>query len=102
MGQIKTKPSFIGSDDGLELNCWQGIIWTNGDLIHLRIYAPLGLHELHNICYENTCQITYCWINIICNVAANLVREQMSLATFGRSIFCYLFMTSYKIYCTSL
>ena len=31
----------IGSDNGLALNRWQAIIWTNADPIHWRIYAEL-------------------------------------------------------------
>ena len=35
-----------GSDNGLEPNRRQAIIWTNIDLIHRRIYAALGGDEL--------------------------------------------------------
>ena len=33
-------------DNGLALNRWQAIIWTNGGLGWWRIYASLGLNEL--------------------------------------------------------
>ena len=33
----------IGSGNGLALNRWQAIIWTNGHLIRRRIYAALGV-----------------------------------------------------------
>ena len=36
----------IGSDNGLALNRWQAIIWTNDGLIWWPIYALFGLDEL--------------------------------------------------------
>ena len=38
----KKKKSSIGLDNGLALNRWQVIIWTNADPIYERIYAALG------------------------------------------------------------
>ena len=36
----------IGSDNGLAQNRQQAIIWTNDDIVFLRIYVPFGLNEL--------------------------------------------------------
>ena len=36
----------IDLSDGLELNRWQAITWTNDDQIHWCIYTSPGLNEL--------------------------------------------------------
>ena len=36
----------IGSYNGLALDWWQAIIWTNDGLVYSHIYASLGLNEL--------------------------------------------------------
>ena len=36
----------IGLGNGLALNRWQAVTWTNDDPVHLRIYAALGGDEL--------------------------------------------------------
>ena len=36
----------IGLDNGMALNMWQAIIWTNAAPVHWRIYAALGGDEL--------------------------------------------------------
>ena len=36
----------IGLDNGLELNRWQAIFWTNAYPIHSHIYAALGGDKL--------------------------------------------------------
>ena len=41
--------SSIGSDNGLAPTRWQVIIWTNGGLVHWRIYASLSLNGLKGI-----------------------------------------------------
>ena len=38
--------STIGTDNGLAPARRQAIIWTNGGIIHWRIYPSLGLNEL--------------------------------------------------------
>ena len=41
------KYSSIGSDNGLALVRWQGIIWTNDGLVYWCINASFGLNELN-------------------------------------------------------
>ena len=36
----------IGSDNGLDRNMWQAIIWNNVEMLYWHIYASLGLNEL--------------------------------------------------------
>ena len=45
-GSISQLP-YTGLDDGLVMNRWQAIIWTNADSVHWRIYAALGGEKLN-------------------------------------------------------
>ena len=40
----------IGLDNGLVLNRWPAIIWTNDDLVYWRIYASHDLNDLTVLC----------------------------------------------------
>ena len=72
----------MGSVNGLAPNRRQTIIWTNGDLIHWRIYASLGGDELryrafgrHSVSNECRNNISNgLWLSIILNML-NLVMQ---------------------------
>ena len=73
---IKISPKFIfrvenrmGSDNGLALNRWQAVIWTNDDIIYwchsLRTYLYQDNINRHRHCYYNcnTFAIIFCRVD---------------------------------------
>ena len=83
------KYSSIGSDNGLEPNRPQAIIWTNDGLVYWGIYASLGLNEWQNGRMKSEILPTTWTLKPLCcgniTVAAELTSGVRSLANMGQT-----------------